>query len=156
MKLTKRDVPTSEGNGISNFLKISDGQSATGVFRGECHEFWQSWPKGGQKQVFSEPMPGSQTRFRANFIVHEEGKFVARVWEFGLKVYNMLAEIGENYDLDNTKIKISRRGNDKSTQWIILPLGPVDAKSMPSIKSVELNVLDGSQEGPKTTDEGGF
>lgn len=142
MKLVKREVPKSEGNGTSNYLKISDGQNATGVFRGEVYEFWQNWPKGGEKQVFNEPTPGASSRFKVNFVTNEDGKAVAKVWEFGLTVYNMLAEIGENFELDQTKVKISRRGSGKETQWIIIPLGPLDAKGLKSVSAVPLNLLE--------------
>lgn len=157
MRLTKREGPKSEGNGPSNYLKVGDGQKVSGVFRGECHEFWQVWPQGGQKQVFADPTPGASNRFKANFVVHEDGKFVAKVFEFGLTFYNQLAEIGENYDLETTKIQISRRGLGKATQWMVLPLGPVDKKALPLIEATPLNILNGgqlSESAPKNNEEG--
>lgn len=150
-KLTKREVPKSEGNGASNFLKIADGKSAMGVFRGEIFEYWQKWPKGGQKQIFNEPTMGAASRFRFNFVTKEDGKVVAKVWEFGLTVYNMLAEISENFDLEKTNIKISRRGVDKNTQWIIIPLGAVDEKNIKAIEAVPLNILEVSDQPKDTT-----
>lgn len=143
MKFTKREAPKNEGIGASNFLKVADGQSVQGVFRGEVHEFYQSWPRGGEKQIFDKPTPGASSRFRLNFVTQEDGKFVAKVWEFGLTVYNQLAEISEAYPLEVTKVKISRRGVDKNTQWMIIPLGPVDKKALPTIEAVNLNILNG-------------
>lgn len=159
MKFTKREMPNREGNGISNYLKMDDGQNVTGVFRGEVHEFYQTWPPGGQKQIFDVPTTGASPRFKANFVMHEDGKFVAKVWEFGLTVYNQLAEISENYNIEETKVKITRRGVSKSTQWMIIPLGPVDKKALAPIKAVELNILNGqaSQPAQETTgDEAPF
>lgn len=153
MKFTKREVPKGEGNGTSNYLKIADGQSATGVFRGEVHEFYQSWPKGGDKQIFAKPTPGASARFKLNFVTHEGDKVVAKVWEFGLTVYNMLAEISEAYPLENTKVKISRRGVDKNTQWMIIPLGPLDKKGLATIEACPLEVLNGSQTAQTTESE---
>jgi hypothetical protein len=143
MKFTKREVPKGEGNGTSNYLKVGDGKSVTGVFRGEVHEFWQSWPRGGTKQVFGEPTPGASSRFKINFVTSEDKRLVAKVWEFGLTVYNQMAELSENFDLETTSVKISRRGMDKNTQWIIIPLGPIDKKALKGIEAVGLNVLDG-------------
>lgn len=152
-KLIKRDVPKHEGNGTSNYLKISDGKSATGVFRGEIFEFWQSWPKGGTKQIFDEPTAGASSRFRFNFVTREDGKAIAKVWEFGLTVYNMLAEISENFDLETTQIKITRRGTDKNTQWMIIPLGAIPAAGLKEVSAVPLNILNGRDNTPPLPDE---
>ncbi len=156
MKFTKREVPMQAGVGASNFLKLSDGQSVPGVFRGEVYEFWQKWPRGGQKETFDVPTPGSQSRFRVNFIVHENGKFQSKVFEFGLTVYNMLAEIAENLELEKTKVKISRKGSDKNTQWIIIPLGPIDPKAVKDIAAVELVILNNQSSPPAQNSEEKF
>jgi hypothetical protein len=141
MKFTKRETLNRESGGISNYLKLGDGQSVEGVFRGEVFEFYQDWPKGGMKKIYSEPTEGASLRFRANFVVYEDGKYIARVFDFGVTVYNVLADIAENYDIEKTKIKITRRGIEKQTQWMILPLGAIEAKILKSVALVELNVL---------------
>ena len=141
MKFERIETKQSDGvSGGGNFLKIESGQSVTGVFRGEIGTFWQAWPRGGAKQVFSEPTPGSALRFRANFVVHENGKFVAKVYEFGVMVNNTLFEIQqENIDLTTTKVKISRYGSGKNdTRYVVLPLGPVPPKALKEIEAVEL------------------
>lgn len=144
MKFTKRELPKHEGNGSSNYLKLSDGQSSVGTPRGDVYEYWQKWPKGGQKEIFNEPVPGSQSRFKLNFVTKDEsGKVVAKVWEFGLTVYNQLAEISENFDMEKTVLKITRRGSGTDTQWIIIPLGPV--ANLKAIESVPLQILNGAQ-----------
>lgn len=141
MKFTKRAAPTSEGIGAANYLKIGDGQSATGVPRGEVHEFYQRWPQGGTKEIFDVPTAGASARFRINVVVNEDGKPAAKVFEFGMSVYNQLAEISENFEITKTKLKISRKGSGKNTEWFILPLGPVEAKALKAIEAVELNAL---------------
>ena len=148
-KLVKRGAPKTEGNVASNFLKVDDGQSATGIFRGEIFEFWQKWPKGGKKEVFTEPTAGAASRFKVNFVTMEGGKPVAKVWEFGVSVYNMLAELQKDFDLEKTNMKISRRGVDKNTQWMIIPLGAASEDGLKTISQVSLNILDGVQDQPQ-------
>ncbi len=143
MIFTKREV-SARGEGGDLFLKVADGESVIGVFRGEIFEFYQSWPQGGKKTVYSEPTAGASARFKANFVTKDEsGKFVAKVWEFGLTVYNQLAEIADEYDITTTKIKLSRRGAGKETVWMILPLlkEPLGPVTLTELAAVPLNLL---------------
>jgi len=139
-------VQLKQGGGESgggSFLKIDDNGSVNGVLRGDVLKFYQDWPKGGEKLVFDKPMPRAKPRFLVNFIVHEGGKFVAKIWEFPPTVSNMLADISEAYDLSQTKIKITKHVQGKQTSYMILPLAneKLTAKQLKDIESVELNTL---------------
>lgn len=152
MKFTRRAGPTSEGISAANYLKIGDGQSVTGVPRGEIYEFYQKWPQGGMKETFDKPTQGASSRFKINLVIQEDGKFVAKVFEFGPRVYNQFADISDELDLEKTKIKISRRGAGKSTEWNVFPLGAVDAKALKLIAATELNELGVSGATPQASD----
>ncbi len=149
MKFTKRE--TKSGAGAENYLKFKDGESKTGLLRGEIYEFCQVWPKGGQKQLVVPGTPGAQTRFRVNFVTAEDGKLTAKIFEFGTRLYNQLAEIAEEYDITKTKLKITRRGADKETVWMILPLlkEPIGAGQMLAIEAVPLQTLETKEESSK-------
>lgn len=144
----------SQGNGDGgNYLKIEDNSSVNGILRGDVLKFYQLWPQGGDKQVFDKPTLGASPRFKVNFIVHEDGKFCAKVWEFPPTVSNMLADIAEAYDLTQTKIKISKHKQGKKTSYMILPLAneKLSPKVLKEINAVELNTLSISptETGPK-------
>lgn len=156
MKFEHVQMKQSDGNGGGSFLKLESGKSVNGVFRGELYTFWQTWPQGGTKQVFAEPTPGAQMRFKANVVIYEDGKFVAKAWEFSPTVNNMLYEISQELDITKTKCKISRIGEGKKTQYIIIPLGPLDAKSLKAIEAVELVQLEPREPQPDTGDNGEF
>lgn len=141
MKFPKRAAPTTDGISAANYLRIQDGQSVTGILRGELFEFWQKWPKGGMKEVFASPTPGASPRFKVNIVIQEDGEFVARVFEFGPRVYDQFSDASSELDLSKTKIKISRRGSEKNTTWSVIPLGPIDARAIKSIEAVHLNTL---------------
>lgn len=141
MKFTKREVMQSEGNSL--FLKLKDGESTTGVFRGEIYEFYSRW-EGNRSRITTPDDPEAKTRFRANFVTKEDGRFLAKIWEFGIVTYNQLADLNEEYPLEDTKVKITRRGTGTDTIYNILPLlkEPIAAKDMKTIQGTPLNILE--------------
>lgn len=159
MKFEFVQTAQSEGSAGGPFLKLDTGESVNAVLRGNYYKFWQIWPQGGSKQIFDQPTSGAQMRFRVNVIVHEEGKFVAKIWEFPVMTNNMLVEIQKEVNLQTTKLKISRTGQGKKKAWMIIPLGPLDAKALKQVEAVELNILEPQQsanEAPTAKDEFGF
>lgn len=151
MKFVKREIPKSEG-GL--FLSLKDGESISGVPRGEVFEFFQVW-ENRRSRVVNKGEPGAKSRFRVNIVVKEDGKLVAKIWEFGLVIYNQLADMAEEYDLSKTKLKITRRGVDTDTVYMILPLlkEPIPAATLKEIEAIDLNILE-HKDTPKTDDDG--
>jgi len=103
-----------------NVIRLKDGESVTGVFRGEPVEYYQHRTPDGQyvQAVQGEMMNGKkpQFRFRLNLCVRgENGGFEAKVFENGWKVYEQLAALQESgYDLETTVIRLSRKGSTVS------------------------------------------
>lgn len=143
MKFNKRDLPMGGGQGSTLFFKLKDGESKTGVCRGEIFEFTNKWVNG-KSFLCSPDEEGAKSRFRLNIVVQEDGQFTAKIWEFPLTVYNLLADIAEEYDLEKTKIKITRRGTGTDTIYMILPLlkEPIPAKIQNEIDAVPLTILE--------------
>lgn len=143
MKFTKREMPTGNGNGAGIFMKFKDGESKNGVFRGEIYEFRQKWENGRSLLVATDD-PEGKDRFRLNFVVFEDGQFKAKIFEFGLTVYNQLADIADEYDLETTKVKITRRGTGTDTTWTIMPLlkEPLSPATLGEIEAVPMNILE--------------
>lgn len=151
MQFKKREPIQSEGS--SKFLKIADGESVKGVCRGDIHEHYIRW-EGGRGIPTSDDDPEAKLRFRLNFIVHDGSKFVAKIWEFGLTVYNQLAEVNDEYPLEQTKIKVSRRGTGKDTTYNVLPVAkePIGPATLKEIQAVPLNILEPKPR-PQSSDE---
>lgn len=131
----------SESTGGGSFLKIEDGQSVAGVLAGEFYEFYVKWT-GTTNLVVNEGAEGAKIRFRANFITNtaaagEPDNLGAKIWEFPVMLYNQLKEINEEYPLEETKIKISRKGTGKNTEYTIMPL--VGGKN--ALKPEQIKVL---------------
>lgn len=140
MKFIKlREHQKSSGGG-NLYVKIGDGESLTVVPRGEIFGFRVNWD-GGKAVEIPEANPANFNRFKMNVIVSDNGVYSARIWEFGIVIYNQLAAYSEEMDLTKTKIKVSRKGLSKATEWLLIPLGPVKSTEIVNIESVKLNIL---------------
>lgn len=140
MKFTKREIISGEASG--RFIRLKDGESKVGVFRGEVFEFFQKW-ENGRSQVVDAGTPEAKSRFRLNFVTKEDGELKAKVFEFGLTIYNQLADLAEDYDLEQTAVKISRRGTGTDTVYTIFPAKDQPTQSQwKSIDAIELIVLE--------------
>jgi len=146
--------PRAKGSPIKNLLKLKDGEVFVGVFRGEPHTFYQHW-NNGRSVVCTrttgtcEPCNAGEYgsfRFRVNLVSRDEQStgWKARVFEGSGKVYDMLTALGTEYDLAETKVKISRNGSDLATTYSIVPTKDfqIPAETLAEIDRVALNKLD--------------
>jgi hypothetical protein len=118
-------------NGIGkHILRIEDGKSVQGVFRGDMARFYQHWV-GGRSTV----CPGRETcalcqssdpdekkasgKFRINFLVQEGGQWVARVFEGGKRVFDQIKHLNEQAPLESVVVRIARTGKGTGTQYIL-------------------------------------
>jgi predicted DNA binding protein len=156
-------APKSEG-GNNLFLKIQDGKSVNAVLRGEIYQFYSRWVDN-RSEVVTADAEGARKRFRVNAIVEEDGRLVAKIWEFVTSVYVDLAALNEDYPIETTKVKISRRGTGKETNYQVIPVPPKEQlteRQLKQLESVPLNALehrDSAQakaSGGDTTNEFGF
>jgi len=148
---------SGEGGQGKAFVKLSDKEKVKGVFRGEVCEFRTHWgattstlcpgdsceicAKGGK-----ENRPGF--RFRLNLIVKdkESGQYVAKIFEGGWKIYQILKNLHESgYNLEQTVVEITRYGsgkNDTSYQVLPDPKAKFEGQLAQAIAAVELLSLD--------------
>lgn len=149
------------GSGKS-FLKLEDGKSVYGVFRGEIYEFRQHWVEGK-----SSLCPGKATckncqegtkpsfRFRLNFITVENGAWTAKIFEQGWTVHEQLRAIHEgDYDLEKHQVKITRHGKGTDTTYSIIPVanGLINSPQEKDISQVKLYDL--RHDAPASTTQG--
>lgn len=118
-----KEHASESSTGAGSFLKISDGESISGVFVGEVYEFYTKWV-GGKSLVTASDDADAKLRFRCNFITTEKNseELAVKIWEFPLMIYNQLKEINEEYPLEETKVKITRKGTGTNTEYTIMPL----------------------------------
>ena len=151
MQTQKRDAPMGMGGG--KFLKLEVGQSVSGVFRGEIKSYWQNWPKGGTKETSDVAKPGFQERFKVNFVVYEEGAFVAKIFDLNLFTYNQIATINESMDIETIKCTISRQATGKGSTYFIMPnlkepLKPVALEAIGKVPLVPIGQMPAQEQAP--------
>jgi hypothetical protein len=140
----------AEGNGPSNFIKLKDGESISGICRGEPFEQFVIW-ENKVKTVVPEGTPGSKLNFKINFVVKEGTSYVAKVLEGGAQIYKQLAALSKEWDLDQTVIIIRRDGIELNTEYTVMPAPPKQQAPGPALEfiaSMELNDLDPQPEPP--------
>jgi hypothetical protein len=145
-------TPRPKGLGSENFLKLNDQEEVTGLFRGELYTFKRHWVRGNGKErgeectgpncpfclADSENYPSF--RFRVNFVTTKDGQWVAKIFEGGGELYDLLSSLDKKFDLSKTVVDITRRGLKQSTKYDITPRldQPVTKEFEARIKSVVL------------------
>lgn len=145
MKFKKFDMPAKSGNGTGLFFKLADGESKRGIVRGEIYEFFSRWV-GGKSFVVPMGEDGAKPKFRVNIITEVDGVLNSQIWEFGIMIYQQLAEIAEDVDITTIKLKIKRHGTGTDTTYVVLPAAGDEAKISPkqmaAIDAVPLKILE--------------
>lgn len=132
----------------TDYIKLGDGETIEGVFRGEPHVFHVVWENGRSKDV-PDSHPGAKMRFALNFLTRVNGTVVAKIIEGSGRMYFDLKSLSENgYDLEKTKVRITRTGTDfNNTRYTVLPLpnGTITEDVEKHLSQIKLHVLDKAQ-----------
>lgn len=137
-----------------NFLSLKNaGDTVRGVFRGEIVDFRSHWVSGASERsvichgrntcALCKDGHKSGFRFRVNFVIQENGAYVAKTYENGKTVYENLAALDADYALEKNMMKITRHGSGKETTYAIVPVpnGALTPAQEKAISAVELNDL---------------
>lgn len=137
--------PAETNSGNKNFLKLKNGETVTGIFRGQPYDFRIHWKEGRSMPCASfcelcKKGDKPSFRFRINFIINENNVYTAKLFEQGKKVYEMMKNLNQDYDLEKTIVKISRTGEKTSTVYSILPIpnGTISPQMEQTISQVKL------------------
>lgn len=121
------------------FVKLSDGKSVVGVFRGDPEIFYQVYEEGKYK-VVSQAHPQAQFRFSINFITKENGALVAKVFQGNWHDHESLRALHEEFDLENTFVKVTQSGErqTKRLNFMPMPKHKPDAKQLDEVQLQDL------------------
>lgn len=136
----------------NKFVRLQDGESIQGVFRGDPFDFMQHWVKGDGSAPHSFMCPGEGCeecqkgnkpgfRFRLNFIVKEGSDYVAKIFEQSKTVYGILRTLNKACDVEKKVMKVTRTGSGKQTKYDIEPAGDLSEATEKSLAQVKLNDL---------------
>lgn len=126
-----------------DFLKLKDGESAIGVFRGDLFEYHCKW-NGSKSVKCDESEKGAKFRFRVNFVTKQGDSLKSVIWEQGPNVYNALKALNADYQLEKFFMKITRKGSTMNdTEYMILPVpnGALDEAKEATVAAVPLQDL---------------
>lgn len=157
---------SNDGEKKSNlFIKMKSGDRIEGIFRGDPHIFHQHYYEGKYVDCHSShdcALCGADEkrlfRFRINFITKQDDVLVAKIFQGNYGTFKDLKSMHENnYDLEETKVSITRTGEKQQTKYTILPVknnGGLTAEHFKKIAALPLNALSKTKtQAPKVKDE---
>jgi len=160
------------GSGIGkHILRLKDGDSIQGVFRGEITRFYQHWKSGrsiicpGRDtcdlcQSENEDDRRANGRFRINFLIYVDGQWGAKVFEGGKRVFEQLKALNQDCPLEKMRVRISKSGEGKNSQIVISPVpgeaGLIKPAVEKELQSVELIDLAMGEQEEKELEEAPF
>ena len=137
----KKIDDAKEGGGF--FIKLKNGESIEGLFRGEPYCFYQIFE---DKKEYSERVEGSSFKFKINFIIKEKGAYVPKILQQGVTLAKLVRKYTNECGMD-TLFKIEREGSGKDdTTYYLIPKGPVLPESLKQINAVKLLPLQKSED----------
>jgi len=121
MKFPPRQQAGEGGEGGGGYLRLKDGESVTGILRGDIHVFY-AIGFGADTRVVG-PGQGGKRKYRHAFVVKEGQGYAAKIWEFGPKIYDSLSALeAGGWDLQKTLLTINRTGSTKeNTKYTVTP-----------------------------------
>lgn len=126
---------TRKESETSTFIKLSDGDSIEGVFVGDPHHFYSIFK---DRTEYEEKVDGSSFKFRINFAVKENDKWVPKIYTGGATVRDAILDAKAEYGLDVVyKIKRTGKGKD-DTRYTILYKKDLDDAGKKAIKEMSL------------------
>jgi hypothetical protein len=153
------ELPDWSSSAAKNTLKLADGDSVIGVFRGGITRFYQHWENNRSVRCTgrgtcrlcasdNEDLRRASGRFRMNFVLKRDknSPFEAFIFENGKKVYEQLLAINADCPLERTKVRITRMGKGKNTTIMVQVIagenGIVNAATEKEIAAVALHPLE--------------
>jgi hypothetical protein len=139
MSLFGKLKPPSNGN--KTFVKIEPDTKVRGLIVGEPIE------------VIREIKGEKRWKFRVNFVIQENGAFVAKILEQGASISNQLKALEEDgWDLSKNVIVISRKGSGMKTEYTVTPdpKGALTPSALEKIAAVQLHDLELKEQATET------
>jgi hypothetical protein len=142
MKFKAPAPKSGSSEGGSLYVRLKDGESIKFTPRGEIYEFYSVF---GTRGEVSPDTPGAKLKYKVNVIINDNGTLVAKIYEFGMTVYEQLYHMSMVCDVTKTKFQLSRRGSTKeNTQYTLIPVinEPLGPQVLAAFDKITLNILD--------------
>src|SRR3990167_8255670 len=122
-------APRPRSLGKDAFLKLADKEEVTGLFKGEIHTFKRHWTNQRSVECIGEGCSVCSVdkenypafRFRINFVTTKDGAWIAKIFEGGGELYDILVTLDKKFDLGKTVVDITRNGVKQNTKYNVIP-----------------------------------
>jgi hypothetical protein len=131
------DARRIKESGGAEFIKLKDGETVRGVFRGEPYIFYQEF---GDKSEYDDYAEGRSTRFKINFVVKEGERYVAKIFGGGYYVLTALVDYKDKHGLD-VVYEVKRNGTGTDTRYTIMYDNKLTDSQLDKVKEVKLKEL---------------
>lgn len=147
------DFGGTKGAGGSGqlFIKMKDGDRIQGVFRGDPKVQFVHWINSkpqkctGKECALCADGDKARMRFKLNFLMRENGVWIAKIFDGSGRTYYDLKELHESdYNLEETVVNVTRNGDGTDTRYTIMPAknnGGLTAKDFKALAAIPLNSL---------------
>jgi hypothetical protein len=125
-------LPEWSNSSSKDTLKLGDGESVVGVFRGMPTRFYQHWQNNRSIRCIGRgscPMCQSENedvryaagRFRMNFAMKRDknSPWEVLIFENGRKVYSQLEAINRDSPIERTVVRITKTGKGKQSSIMV-------------------------------------
>lgn len=131
----KTEAAKAKGSG-GLYIKIADGESVEGVFRGDPYLFYSDF---NSKKESEFAFGDAKFRFRINFLVYdkETDTFIPKILERGSLFAEQIFVAKDEYGLDCV-YKITRKGSGLKTVHNLLFKKPLTKDQIDKISSTKL------------------
>lgn len=148
-------TPEKEPSAGKNFLKIGDGKSVVGIFRGDIHTYYQVFENGRYRVVPSTDANG-KFAFKVNFIVNENGSYVSKIFQGNYYDYQALRELNEEHDgLEKICVQVSQTGErqTKRLSFLVKTKQKPDEKKLATVEMYDLGEKSGNESSSSFDDD---
>jgi len=121
------------------FLKLNDGESIEGVFRGDPYFFYSKFQDETNTE-YKEWQPGLNFRFKVNFVTKIGDELISKVFNSGKTVASRIKYLLEEYGED-CLFKILRQSESKKVFYHIDFKSNLTPEQIDRVNSTPLNKL---------------
>lgn len=131
----KKQMKKASNSGTT--IKLNDGEKVVGCFVGDYVTYYSLFNKETNSgKQYTKEVPGSKLRFKWNFVIKENDKYIMKVWDGSATVGETLADCIEKYGQE-TWFEISRKGIQLETRYNIMFEAKLEDKDKKEIEKLQ-------------------
>jgi len=141
------DVPVKKSGG--SYLKLNDGESASGVILGEPYTYYVLWDAGNKRtwRLSERPDSEARQRFTANFLCLLSGQVL--IWDMSGTTFSHLVKTFQQTGTNELRITVERFGEGFQTRYIVTGKHQLSPEDQAKVEQARQNLYDLATEAHK-------